>query len=234
MRINKKVVLSVAMVGMLSASPLYAQFFNNNVSAQRTEEQAQQRVAPVANQQYAKPTHQQQPAPAQQPVQQYQQQGYNSAYGTQQQVYTAQQRQQQPKAQPTPVNYNRGGLVEYKIADNKSNDKDTELIMLYMKDFKVYRSPSGQTRCSMIFAIATTLKDKISNISYRLKWPKMETVLSFSDVPPHVENNFNYTLLGDGCYSMDRTPNIIINRCRAKGLSQRTCASKVRWITRAS
>ena len=229
MRINKKVVLSVAMAGMLSASPLYAQFFSNNVSAQRTEEQAQQKVAPTVNQQYA------QPNAAQQPVQQYQQQGYNPAYGTQQQAYSVQQRQQ-PKAQPqpSPVGNSHVKYIEYEIADKSNNSNDKELILLYMKDFKVYRSASGQTRCSMLFAVSTTLKDKVSNLSYRLKWPSMETVLSFSDVPPQVEHHFNYTLLGDGCYSMDKTPNIIINRCRAKGLSQRACAGKVRWITRAS
>ncbi|MBR5482795.1 MAG: hypothetical protein IKV11_01885, partial [Alphaproteobacteria bacterium] len=186
MRINKKVVLSVAMVGVLTASPLYAQFFSNNVSAQRTEEQVQQKAVSGANQQYA------QPATAQQPTQQYQQQGYNPAYGTQQQAYSAQQRQQQPqvKSQPAPANYGRSGYVEYRIADYKKDD-DKELILLYMKDFKVYRSPSGQTRCSMLFAVSTTLKDKLSNLSYRLKWPKMETVLSFSDVVPQVENHFN-------------------------------------------
>ena len=228
MRINKKVVLSVAMAGVLTASPLYAQFFSNNVSAQRTEEQVQQKAVSGANQQYA------QPATAQQPTQQYQQQGYNPAYGTQQQAYSAQQRQQQPKAQPNTVRNNNIKYVEYKIADQNNTSDDKELILLYMKDFKVYRSASGQTRCSMQFAVSTTLKDKLTNLSYRLKWPKMETVLSFNDVPPQVENTFNYTLLGDGCYSMDKTPNIIINRCRAKGLSQRACAGKVRWITRAS
>ena len=230
MRINKKVVLSVAMAGVLTASPLYAQFFSNNVSAQRTEEQVQQKAVSGANQQYAQPA----------VAQQYQQQGYNPAYGTQQQAYSAQQRQQQPqvksrqnasqKGKTTVVNTGKGGITFSK------NDKkqDQELIMMYMKDFNVYRSPSGQTRCSMQFAVVTTLPTKVSNISYRLKWPKMETVLSFSDVVPQVENHFNYTLLGDGCYSMDKTPNIIINRCRAKGLSQRACAGKVRWITRAS
>ena len=193
MRINKKVVLSVAMAGVLTASPLYAQFFSNNVSAQRTEEQVQQKAVSGANQQYA------QPATAQQPTQQYQQQGYNPAYGTQQQAYSAQQRQQQPQAKTrqnasqkgktTVVNTGKGGITFSK------NDKkqDQELIMMYMKDFNVYRSPSGQTRCSMQFAVVTTLPTKVSNISYRLKWPQMETVLSFSNIQPYVENHFNYS-----------------------------------------
>ena len=108
--------------------------------------------------------------------------------------------------------------------------EEDELILLYMKDFSIYRSPSGQTRCSAKFSVLTTLPVKLSNISYRLKWPKMETVLTFSDVEPGVENHFDYGLLGDGCYNMDRQPNIIVNRCRAKGMTQRQCASKIRWI----
>ena len=96
--------------------------------------------------------------------------------------------------------------------------EEDELIMLYMKDFSIYRSPSGQTRCSAKFSVLPTLPVKLSNISYRLKWPKMET------------NHFDYGLLGDGCYNMDRQPNIIVNRCRAKGMTQRQCASKIRWI----
>jgi len=59
------------------------------------------------------------------------------------------------------------------------------------------------------------------------------TVLSFNSVTPQVEYHYTYSLLGDGCYSMDKAPNIVINRCRVKGMSQQVCASKVRWITRA-
>ena len=29
---------------------------------------------------------------------------------------------------------------------------------------------------------------------------------------------------------MDRIPNIIVNRCRVKGLSQQDCAAKIRWL----
>ncbi len=115
----------------------------------------------------------------------------------------------------------------------KRKGDDDELILLYMKDFNVYKSPAGQTRCSMTFAIITTLPTKLSNISYHLKWSNMDTVLSFNSVTPQVENHYTYSLLGDGCYSMDKAPNIVINRCRVKGMSQQVCASKVRWITRA-
>ena len=119
-----------------------------------------------------------------------------------------------------------GGVT---VETTEKNPED-ELIMLYMKNFSIYRSPSGQVRCSARFAVLTTLPMRLSNISYRLKWPQMETMLTFNDVDPGVENHFDYALLGDGCYTMDKQPNIVVNRCRAKGLTQRQCASKIRWI----
>ncbi len=133
-------------------------------------------------------------------------------------------------AEPAKQPYRRYSTVGGVTVETDEEHEEDELIMLYMKNFSVYRSPSGQTRCSARFAVLTTLPVKLSNISYRLKWPNMETVLSFSDVEPGVENHFDYGLLGDGCFSMDRQPNIVVNRCRAKGMTQRECASKIRWI----
>ncbi len=134
------------------------------------------------------------------------------------------------KQAPAKQLYRRYSTVGGVTVETDEENEEDELIMLYMKNFSVYRSPSGQTRCSARFAVLTTLPVKLSNISYRLKWPNMETVLSFSDVEPGVENHFDYGLLGDGCFSMDRQPNIVVNRCRAKGMTQRECAAKIRWI----
>lgn len=131
-----------------------------------------------------------------------------------------------PAKQPVRRYSKVGGVT----VETTEKYKEDELIMLYMRSFNIYRSPSGQTRCSARFAIATTLPVKLSNLSYRLKWPNMETVLNFTDVEPGVENHFDYGLLGDGCYNMDRQPNIVVNRCRVKGMTQRDCASKIRWI----
>lgn len=153
-----------------------------------------------------------------------QQQPVNSPFDY---AYGKQQAKKQAPTQPQRRRYSTVGGVTVETTDDSQED---ELIMLYMKNFNIYRSPSGKIRCSARFAVLTTLPVRLSNISYRLKWPKMETALSFSDVEPGVENHFDYALLGDGCYTMDKQPNIIINRCRAKGLSQRQCASRVRWI----
>lgn len=216
MTLKNKLAVGFFIAGMMFSSSLYAQFFENGFSAENNNTQQRQ----VASSQNARAAQQvaaqRQQAATNQRTQQRQASTFD--YGTKQF-----NREVQAVA---PKNHSPITVV------GARGEEKQELILMYMKDFNVYRSPSGQTRCSVQFALATTLGTKISNISYRLQWPKMDTVLSFSDVAPMVENHFNYSLLGDGCYSMDKSPNIIINRCRVKGMSQRACAEKVRWITR--
>ncbi len=146
---------------------------------------------------------------------------FDYAYGK-----NTQPQQVAPGQQP----YRRYSTVGGVTVETTEEHEEDELIMLYMKNFRVYRSPSGQTRCSVRFAVLTTLPVRLTNLSYRLKWQDIETALAFTDVEPGVENHFDYGLLGDGCYGMDKQPNIIVNRCRAKGMTQRQCASKIRWI----
>ncbi len=218
---NTKLAVLVLVAGMLSVSPLHAQFF---APAQTDSNALSQNGMPSDNQ--AASNVQQQNAPED-----------TSRVSTWGKEAAAQQNNVSPFDYSTAKfksQVEQAAPTARSIYFSPEDDKrDQELIMMYMKDFRVYRSPSGQTRCSAQFALVTTLPAKLSNISYRLQWPNMDTVLTFSNVMPEVENHYNYSLLGDGCYSMDRSPNIIINRCRVKGLSQQACASKVRWINRA-
>ena len=108
--------------------------------------------------------------------------------------------------------------------------EDEPLIFLFYSDFNVEKLMSGTVICNVRFQILTTLNSKLTNLSVRLRWPEMETTLSFIDVPPNQMVHYDYALMGDGCYSMDKIPNIVVNRCRAKGLSQKNCAAKIRWI----
>lgn len=215
---NKKYILAVGvLVGALSTLPVYAQFFGSetNMSANTQPVRAQVTDSkPKAEETVAKPT-----TAAQQAIM-----------------------ESKEKEAVSPFNYEKSNISPEKNVRNSSEPKvkvfskdknaDKELILLYMDDYKVYKSPSGQTRCSMRFAIMTSLPTKLSSISYRLRWSGIETALSFNNVEPQVGNQYRYTLIGDGCYTMDKAPNIVINRCRVKGLSQKACAAKVRWITR--
>ena len=112
---------------------------------------------------------------------------------------------------------------------NVNQQKPKPQIFIYMRDFKVSRTLNGSINCSMRFYVYTTLKEKLTNLSCRLKWPDMETVLVFDDVEPDTRTYFDYSLLGEGCYSMDKAPNIIVNRCRVKGMTQQQCAQNIRW-----
>ncbi|MBO7556208.1 MAG: hypothetical protein J6T72_02280 [Alphaproteobacteria bacterium] len=119
------------------------------------------------------------------------------------------------------------------ILDENNNRVYKEAIFLTMKNFDVYRSPSRQVRCSMRFSVLSTYKEKISNVSYKLQWPEISTNLSFDNVQPNIEYYMDYLLIGDGCYTMDKIPNIIVNRCRVKGKTQQQCASSVTWLTQS-
>ena len=85
-------------------------------------------------------------------------------------------------------------------------------------------------RCNVRFIVLTTLNRKLNMLNVKLKWPSMQTALSFNDVAPNVENYFDYTLVGNGCYSMDKIPNIIVNRCRVSKMTQEDCAAKILWL----
>ncbi|MBR2299501.1 MAG: hypothetical protein IJ870_02880 [Alphaproteobacteria bacterium] len=108
-------------------------------------------------------------------------------------------------------------------------DKDDEYIIIYMRNFNINKTLSGFTNCSMRFFVKSGLSTRISNLSFRLKWPNMETPLSFDNIEPNATLYQDYALLGNGCYQMDKAPNVIVNRCRVKDMSQQTCTSKIHW-----
>jgi len=103
-------------------------------------------------------------------------------------------------------------------------------IYIYYSDFSISSMMSGSTTCDVKFQILTTLDRKLNSLAMRLKWKNMDTPVTFIDVNPNQQYHLMYTLLGDGCYSMDKIPNIVINRCRVKGMTQEECARRVRWI----
>lgn len=103
-------------------------------------------------------------------------------------------------------------------------------IYLFYSDFSVGRMMSGATTCDVRFLILSTLDRRLNSLAVRLKWPHMDTPVTFIDVNPNQRYEMTYTLLGDGCYSMDKIPNVVVNRCRVKGMTQEECARKIRWI----
>lgn len=141
-----------------------------------------------------------------------------------------------PKIAKTNDGSKRGdaGFVKVLKKDEKVNPKeDNSLIFLYYSDFKMTRSYAGGIGCRVKFAVMTNLDQRLINLSVKLVWPDITTSVSFDNVSPNIENYFDYALFGDGCYNMDKIPNIVVNRCRTKGLTQAQCAQKIRWLSKS-
>ena len=130
---------------------------------------------------------------------------------------------------PTKDGSKRGG-VAIQMVGSDGSPEETNFIFLYYTNFSVNKTIGGEVRCDVRFVMTTTLDRKLNSLGVKLKWPKMETALSFNDVIPNVDAYVDYTLVGEGCYSMDKIPNIIVNRCRVAKMSQEECAAKIRWL----
>lgn len=123
------------------------------------------------------------------------------------------------------------GKVAVLENDDKGQSRANSQIFLFMDNFGIDRSLGGMVTCSMRFAIISNLDSKLVALDAKLVWPKMTTTVSFANVAPNTPMAYNYTLMGEGCYSMDKMPNIVVNRCRVRGTSSAQCAEKIIWLT---
>ena len=111
----------------------------------------------------------------------------------------------------------------------RDNYDDEQYIFLYMKDFSISKTVTGKTKCDMTFFVDNQTNNLIGRLSYKLQWKSMKTSLSFNNIVPRMDYSYAYSLFGEGCYSMDGTPNIIVNKCRIKGKTQDDCANMIVW-----
>ena len=130
---------------------------------------------------------------------------------------------------PTVDGSVRGGEA-FVMRDNDGRLRKVTNIFLFYDQFKINHAFGNFTSCDVRFNILSNLDRKISQLDVKLVWPKMTTTLSFSNVSPSTQLYVDYTLLGEGCYSMDKSPNIVVNRCRAKGMTAVECAKKILWV----
>lgn len=130
---------------------------------------------------------------------------------------------------PTADGSQRGQVAIYEV-DEYGRPQEVSRIFLYYDNFRIFRSVSGTTSCDVRFLINTTLDRRLISLDAKLVWPGITTMVSFINVDPNTPTYFNYTLLGEGCYTLDKMPNIVVNRCRVKGLSSAECAAKITWL----
>ncbi len=134
---------------------------------------------------------------------------------------------------PTKDGSQRGRAFMGQVVRSRNGNlalADTSSIFLFYDGFRIRRGLSNTVSCDVRFVVLTTLDSKMNMLSVKLKWPNLETSLNFANVPPNRETYFDYTLYGDGCYSLDKIPNVIVNRCRVAGMSSAECAGKIKWL----
>ncbi len=132
---------------------------------------------------------------------------------------------------PTIDGSQRGGQAFVEV-DEKGRMKKASNIFLFYDQFEITNYISSAAGCNVRFNILSNLDQKITSLDVKLVWPDMTTTLSFSDVMPNTQTYYNYALIGDGCYNMDKAPNIIVNRCRVKGMTAVECANKIVWLSK--
>ena len=132
---------------------------------------------------------------------------------------------------PTFDGSTRGGKAFVEV-DDKGRMKKVDNIFVFYDNFKVTNYLASGATCDVRFNILSNLDRKITALDIKLVWPGMTTALSFADVKPNTQTYYNYSLIGDGCYNMDKTPNIIVNRCRVKGMTAAECANKLVWLSK--
>ena len=113
---------------------------------------------------------------------------------------------------------------------NTQQGKLPPRILLYFKNFKINLTPSGRVVCSFDLTMRNATPNKINTFNAQFVWPSIKTTGSFYDVPAKSERYLSLALMGKGCYSMDKAPNVIVNHCRIKGMSAEECSEAVRWI----
>ena len=123
----------------------------------------------------------------------------------------------------------RTPIISQAEKNNVQNQPQSRVLMYY-KNFKISTTPSGRIMCDFDLVLHNYTPNKINTLNVQLVWPSIKTAASFYDVPARRQHYQSLTLLGQGCYSMDKAPNIVVNHCRIKGMSGEECASSVLWV----
>lgn len=114
------------------------------------------------------------------------------------------------------------------------DDDDKRSILISYDSFKVHKSFDSMVRCSIRIYVLNDFKDKITSFAFKLHWPDISTTVQMNRLNPGVRTYKDIMLLGDGCFNLDKTPTIEINRCRIKGVTQEQCADAVKWYKQPS
>lgn len=125
-----------------------------------------------------------------------------------------------------------GSVVTFRMKDGKLEiDDNTERkILVWYEDYKLIKGMDGIVRCSIRVYVFNDMVKRISNLGFKIIWPDIRAGINMTKVNPGVRTYIDTMLLGEGCFKMDTTPVIEVNRCRVRGMSEEKCADAVHWF----
>ena len=123
-------------------------------------------------------------------------------------------------------------VIHFKIVDGKVEfeSDDRRSILVYYDNYQIHRGFDKMVKCTIRVYVLNDLKEKITSLGFKLRWPDISTSVEMSQLKPGVSTYTDLMLLGEGCLHLDKTPTIEVNRCRVHGVSQEACADAIKWF----
>lgn len=115
------------------------------------------------------------------------------------------------------------------VGDELVVDDNARTILISYENYQINRSFDNWVRCSLRVYVLNDLTERVTNFSFKLHWPDIDASVQMNRLNPGVRTYKDIVLLGNGCFNLDKTPTIEVNRCRVKGMSQEQCADAVKW-----
>lgn len=115
------------------------------------------------------------------------------------------------------------------VGDELVVDDNARTILISYENYQINQSFDNWVRCSLRVYVLNDLTERVTNFSFKLHWPDIDASVQMNRINPGVRTYKDIVLLGNGCFNLDKTPTIEVNRCRVKGMSQEQCADAVKW-----
>lgn len=115
------------------------------------------------------------------------------------------------------------------VGDELVVDNNARTILISYENYQINQSFDNWVRCSLRVYVLNDLTERVTNFSFKLHWPDIDASVQMNRLNPGVRTYKDIVLLGNGCFNLDKTPTIEVNRCRVKGMSQEQCADAVKW-----
>ena len=115
------------------------------------------------------------------------------------------------------------------VGDELVVDDNARTILISYENYQINQSFDNWVRCSLRVYVLNDLTERVTNFSFKLHWPDIDASVQMNRLNPGVRTYKDIVLLGNGCFNLDKTPTIEVNRCRVKGMSQEQCANAVKW-----